>query len=31
MAAVRELAMLSRGDILVVHIRERETAKFGLT
>jgi nucleotide-binding universal stress UspA family protein len=30
-AAARELAKLSHGDVLVVHMREREQSKFGLT
>jgi nucleotide-binding universal stress UspA family protein len=31
LAAARELAKLSHGDVLVVHMREREQSKFGLT
>jgi len=31
LAAARELAKLSRGDVTVVHLREREPTKFGLT
>ena len=31
LAAARELAALSRGDVLVVHMREREPTRFGVT
>ena len=31
LAAAGDLAKLSRGDVLVVHMREREQTKFGMT
>jgi nucleotide-binding universal stress UspA family protein len=31
LAAARELATLSRGEVFVLHLREREPSKFGVT